>query len=120
MEINSLELKISKVLRIGVLVAGFFLLTSWILNTIDGGSSFFVFKDYDKIDLLSQIVIAKKNNQWGILIGFFGLSLLVMLPILRVALTTVLFFVQKDYKIGFVSILVLIFLMISFLLGVNL
>src|SRR5690606_11086149 len=108
MEVNSLELRISKVLRIGVLTAGLIMLMGWILTTIDGGASFFVFKQYDKLDLLSQIHIAQKNQQWGILTAFLGLGVLVLLPVIRVALTTILFFHQKEYKIGFISVLVLL------------
>ncbi|MFA5583803.1 MAG: DUF1634 domain-containing protein [Bacteriovoracaceae bacterium] len=117
MEVNDLELRISKVLRMGVLLSGVLLLLAWILNTIDGGTSLLIFKDYDRLELLSQLSIAYRNKQWGILIGFLGLGSLILLPVLRVTLTSILFFTQKEHKIGIISLLVLILLFISFLLG---
>jgi len=117
MEISDLELKISKVLRIGVFASGIIILVGWALTAMDGGTSLIIFKDYDQLDLLSQIAIAYKNGQWGILTSFFGLATLIILPVLRVLLTSILFFTQKEIKIGFISLLVLILLLISFLLG---
>jgi|SRR5690606_4059464 len=116
MEVNDLELRISKVLRMGVLLSGLLLLLAWVLNTIDG-TSLFIFKDYDHLELLSQLSIAYRNKQWGILIGFLGLGSLILLPVLRVTLTSILFFTEKEHKIGSISLLVLILLFISFLLG---
>lgn len=120
MEINDLEIKISKVLRIGVLLSGIIMISGWMLNTIEGGNSLFIFKDYDQLDLFTQVALAYKNKQWGILTSFLGLATLILLPVVRVALTTLLFFYQKETKIGFISLLVLILLFVSFYLGLNL
>lgn len=117
MEMSDLEMKISKVLRVGVFASGIIILLGWALTAMEGGTSLFIFKDYDQLDLLSQVAIAYKNKQWGILISFLGLGTLILLPVLRVLLTSILFFFQKEIKIGFISLLVLILLLISFLLG---
>lgn len=119
MEVNDLEIKISKVLRVGVLISGLIIISGWLINTIEDGSSLFIFKDYDQLDLSTQVAIAYKNKQWGILTSFFGLATLILLPVVRVALTSLLFFYQKETKIGFISLLVLTLLFISFYLGLN-
>lgn len=119
MIIEDLELRISKVLRIGVLISGLMLLVGWALTAIDGGSSLFIFKDYDQLALNVQLAIALKNNQWGILISFVGLATLILLPVTRVALTAILFFYQKEYKIGFIALFVLFLLTTSFFLGIK-
>lgn len=117
MKVNDLELKISKVLRVGVFTSGIIILIGWALTAYEGGATLLIFKDYDQLDLLSQVSIAYKNGQWGILTSFFGLATLITLPVLRVFLTSLLFFSQKEIKIGFISLLVLILLFISFILG---
>ncbi len=120
MVIEDLELKIAKILRIGILISGIVMLVGWILNAASGGSSLSTFKDYDHLELSAQLLIAYKNHQWGILISFFGLTLLVLLPLLRVFLTAILFFVQKEIRMGFIATFVFLSLITSFFLGVKL
>jgi uncharacterized membrane protein len=120
MEVNNLEIKISKVLRVGVLISGIILICGWMLTTIEGGSALVIFKDYDRLSLGAQVSIAYKNSQWGILTSFVGLATLILLPVLRVALTSLLFFYQKETRIGLLSLLVLLLLFVSFFLGLNL
>lgn len=119
MIIEDLELKIAKVLRMGVLISGILLILGWALTAFEGGSSLSIFKDYDQLSLIDQLTLALKNQQWGILLSFIGLASLILLPVTRVALTAILFFYQKEMKIGFIAIFVLLLLTTSFFLGLK-
>lgn len=120
MIIEELELKIAKILRIGILISGILMLTGWIINSVDSGTSLIIFKDYDQLDFGYQLLIAYRNKQWGILISFVGLAILVLLPLLRVFLTAILFFVQKETRMGFIASFVFLALITSFFLGIKL
>ena len=52
-------------------------------------------------------------------VAYFGLALLVMLPVARVLLTGILFFVQKDKVLGWIALAVFVVLVASFSLGVE-
>lgn len=119
-ELESLELKISKFLRIGVLAAGFLMLIGWLTQVIFNGTSFELLKTYHEISFNETLKIAINNNSWTELIAYLGLITLISLPIIRVFLTAILFVKQKEYILAGVASFVLIALLISFSLGIEL
>ncbi|MEA9355312.1 DUF1634 domain-containing protein [Bacteriovorax sp. PP10] len=119
-ELESLELKISKFLRLGVIVAGVFMLIGWISQLVFQEHSFELLKTYNAVSLGETLRIAFENNQWSELIAYLGLVILIALPITRVFLTAFLFVKQKEYVLAGIASFVLIALIVSFSLGIEL
>lgn len=119
-ELESLELKISKLLRAGVLAAGFLMLIGWIAHLVLKGSSFELLKTYNAVSIDETFKIAIANNSWSVLIAYLGLIILISLPITRVFLTAFLFLKQKEYILAGIASFVLIALLVSFSLGIEL
>lgn len=119
-ELESLELKISNFLRIGVLVAGLLMLIGWLTQLIFNGTSFELLKTYNAISFNETFKNAIHNNLWSELIAYLGLIILMTLPIIRVFLTAILFVKQKEYILAGIASFVLIALLISFSLGIEL
>lgn len=118
-ELESLELKISKFLRFGVILAGALILLGWVLNFKGGTTPFAAFEIYQQIpfqDLLSHYI---NEKNWGGLIALGGLISLISLPIIRVLLTAGLFIKQKEYALALIASLVLLGLTTGFFLGVE-
>ena len=119
-QLESLELKISKFLRYGVLVAGFFMLVGWLSQLVFHGSAFETLKTYHVMTLQETLLQAYAHQAWGEIISYFGLFLLISLPITRVFLTAVLFIKQKEYLLAGIAGFVLVALIVSFSLGIEL
>lgn len=116
-EIESLELKISKFLRAGVLVAAFFMFIGWMMQFKLTANPFFSFATYDQIPFTDMIQHHILRKNYGALISYFGLIVLISLPLIRVTLTGFLFLKQKEYILAAVAFLVLFGLIISFVFG---
>lgn len=119
-ELENLELKISKFLRYGVLVSGFFLAIGWISNFSLTENPYEHFKFYDYLPLQDILQLYFRNKEWGVLISYVGLGLLISLPLIRVLLTAFLFIKQKEYQLAAIATLVLICLVVSFSFGIDL
>lgn len=119
-DLQILELKIAKFLRAGVLVAGALLLAGWIgmiLNHSDGLTNFHEYREASLRELWELAVAAQ---HWPTLISYVGLGCLISLPVLRVLLTSVLFFRQSEKLLGSIALLVLLLLLFSFSQGIEL
>lgn len=119
-QLESLELKISKFLRLGVLVAGIFMLIGWLSHLFTQPDNFELFKTYHATTLSETLHSAYANGSWGELTAYLGLVILISLPITRVLLTALLFVKQKEYLLAGIASFVLIALVISFSLGIEL
>nr|BDT29722.1 DUF1634 domain-containing protein [Bacteriovorax sp. HI3] len=119
-QLESLELRISKFLRLGVIVAGLFMLIGWISQSINQPDSLLALKTYHSSTLSETLSNAWTTNSWGVLISYFGLAILISLPITRVFLTAVLFLKQKEYLLAGIAAFVLVALIVSFSLGIEL
>ena len=113
----SLELFIAKFLRYGVLFAGLLLLIGWMMQIDFQNDTFAAFAQYRHNPLSEQLKSAFGQGQWGLLIAYAGLGVLISLPIIRVALTTLVFLSEKDYALAACASLVLAGLAMSFALG---
>ncbi len=117
---ESLELKISKFLRAGVLLAGIFLAIGWISNLFLHGFNYEHLQTYHELSLLDALKAIVARGNWGDLIGYIGLGILIFLPISRVFLTAWLFIKQKEYLLAGIAGFVLVALIVSFTLGIEL
>lgn len=118
-EIESLELKISKFLRAGVIVAGFFLTLGWIMSFTFNPHVFYVFQDYDRIPFIEMLRHYVRRREWGPVVSYAGLIMLISLPILRVLLTMVMFIKLKEKYLAMIAALVLLGLIVSFSFGME-
>jgi uncharacterized membrane protein len=123
-ELVTLEMKISRFLRAGVLVAGVTMLIGWgwaVIESHAGWSDnpYAVFQTYHESPLGQELREAVQNRSWPVLISYLGLVMLISLPITRVFLTMVLFFRQKEKTLGFIALFVLFALIVSMLLGLE-
>lgn len=119
MTLYDLELKISKLLRVGVLVAGFVIAVGWVWDVIVSGDKLMQFKEYHAFSLADSVQQCLATGHYATLVTYFGLTLLVLLPAARVLLTGILFLIQKERVLGFIAISVFVVLVASFSLGIN-
>lgn len=117
--IETLELRIAKLLRVGVIIAGLLLLAGWLMQVKFSANPFFNFQTYDEISLIELFNFHLKNRQWGALVSYAGLMVLISLPLLRVILTTYLFLRQKEYHLAIIAFIVMIGLVVSMSLGIG-
>jgi uncharacterized membrane protein len=118
--LHDLELKISKMLRSGVYVAGMLLMVGWLWQLYKNGDTLADFKTYESRSLVETIHWAVVMHDRPILISMAGLVVLVLLPITRVFLTGVLFVKQKDRVLAVMAFAVFTCLVASFFLGIDL
>lgn len=119
MTLHDLELKIARLLRAGVLIAGLFIFIGWVWDISVTGDQLMNFKDYHSVSLIDSIRECISSGRYPILVTYFGLALLVLLPVTRVLLTGILFIIQKERILGFIAIFVFAVLVASFSLGIN-
>lgn len=119
-QLLSLELRISLLLRWGVLLAGAFMLIGWITLLDFSQNPLAEFHEYKGEGLKQSLQTALDNGQWGLLVAYLGLALLISLPLLRVLMTAVLFVKQKERVLAAIAFVVFATLILSFSLGIEL
>ncbi len=115
-----MDLKISKFLRIGVLISGLLMAAGWLFNLKWDSNIFLNYQEYDPIPLQNFILYHYNQGQWASLISYAGLIVLILLPLIRVLLTGIIFIRQKEYLLAIIAATVLIALCLSFSLGIEL
>jgi uncharacterized membrane protein len=116
-KIEEAEKTISQFLRAGVVVSGTLIFIGWISELNWHGNIFFTFEIYDQISLIDLLRLHLYREHWFPIISYVGLAALISLPLIRVLLTSVLFFRSKEYKLGFIALIV--FLGLSFSIGLG-
>lgn len=117
---EELEIKIAIFLRYGVFIAGFFMFVGWVINFKFSGDPFFGFSIYDQIPLIDLVDYYIRRKNYGALISYGGLAMLISLPLIRVLLTMVLFLKQKERNLALIALIVFMGLTISLFLGIEL
>ncbi|MGZ3769585.1 MAG: DUF1634 domain-containing protein [Bdellovibrio sp.] len=117
--IHLLELKVSHVLRSGVIISGCLLCIGWLWNlSLRNSSIMDKFKTYQvPVSFYESFHSALYTNDKGLLLALSGLLILVLLPVIRVFLTGIMFFHNKELRLAWISIFVFIALLGSFFLG---
>lgn len=120
-EIENLEAVIAKLLRAGVLLAGALLATGWFLQVIGGtGLSLGQLSSYASEPLFASTSRAWVEGNFAVLLAYAGLALLICLPVIRVALTAILFLKNGEKLLAFIAGIVFAALLASFALGIEL
>jgi uncharacterized membrane protein len=113
----ALELIIAKILRYGVLGAGFFMLAGWVSQIQFNGNPFVGFHDYRHMPMQEVLSGLFRDHNYGLLTSYFGLLILVTLPFIRVVMTMLLFLKQREFLLAGIALFVASALLISFSLG---
>lgn len=112
-DIRSTEEIIVKLLRIGVLISATLIMIGLIMMYIKGGA------DYKNSDIASFGVVFKGILEFEpVSIIMLGLLVLIITPVLRVAISLLVFAREKDYLYVKVTAVVLFILVISFFIGI--
>jgi uncharacterized membrane protein len=118
-DINKMELLISKFLRLGVIISGLIILSGWLMSFEADRNPFISLQSYQHFSLINSLEMNFILNNWGKVISYFGLMMLISLPTLRVFLSMILFIRHKEKMMAFLSLIVFIGLILSFLMGID-
>ena len=77
------------------------------------------FTDYHFVSLFDSVKECISSGRYALLVTYFGLALLVLLPVARVLLTGIFLLAQKERILGYIAIFVFVALVVSFSLGIN-
>jgi uncharacterized membrane protein len=114
-----LEVRISIFLRYGVLTAAALLALGWTFLRPTDGAFLSAFSSYHPAPLATVLSDAWQTSDWGMLVSYSGLIVLISLPILRVLMTAVLFWRQNERTMALLATMVLLSLIGGFFLGVG-
>ncbi len=117
--LETMELKISKFLRIGVLISGLIILTGWGLSFKPDADPFAPLQTYSSFNLIDSLQMHFILQNWGKIIAYVGLLFLISLPVIRVFLSIILFIKQKEKIMALIGAIVLVGLILSFRLGIE-
>ena len=118
-DIDKMELLISKFLRFGVIVSGLIILSGWLMSFEADRNPFTSLQSYQHFSLINSLEMNFILNNWGKVISYLGLMMLISLPILRVFLSMILFIRHKEKIMALLSLVVFIGLILSFLMGID-
>ena len=126
---ESMELKISRFLRVGVVTSGIFMLFGWLGNYLLHFTDsrmrdvFETLREYRLHPLIDQLMnhAARPFDMGSVFLfsSYIGLFILISLPIIRVLLTSVLLFKNREHTLAWIAVFVLVALIGSFYLGVT-
>lgn len=117
---EQLEIKIAVFLRYGGFIAGLFMFVGWTMNFKFSSDPYFGFSTYDQIPLIDLVEFYIRRKNYGALISYGGLAMLISLPLIRVLLTMVLFIRQKEGTLALIALIVFLGLLLSLFLGIEL
>lgn len=117
---HDLELRVAKLLRTGVILSGIIISIGWCWSLLTSGNDLFRFKEYHTVGFFESVHTCWQSGDYGSIVVYLGLAVLVMLPATRVLLAGILFITQKEKILGWLGVLVFIVLVTSFLLGTTL
>lgn len=113
-EKRDINVVISNILKAGVFVSSFFIITGITLSFIQGANGVLTVERYTFNEMLRGLV---SLNYYSYLM--FGIFLLILTPVLRILGLLYVYIEQKDYKFVRICILVLVILLVSLFLGVT-
>jgi uncharacterized membrane protein len=124
--VRRLELRIAVLLRAGVLASAglmaFGWAWEWVASAGDGlgsAEAFAALGNYQSRPLSAELASLVAAQAWPVLLCYFGLFLLVLLPLVRVFLTSILFARQREKLLSALAAGVFLALIASFFLGLE-
>ena len=113
-EKRDVNVVIANIIKTGVFVSSFFIITGITLSFIQGANGVLTVERYIFNEMLRGLV---SLNYYSYLM--FGIFLLILTPVLRILGLLYIYIEQKDYKFVRICILVLVILIVSLFLGVT-
>ena len=113
-EKRDVNVVIANIIKTGVFVSSFFIITGITLSFIQGANGVLTVERYTFSEMLRGLV---SLNYYSYLM--FGIFLLILTPVLRILGLLYIYIEQKDYKFVRICILVLVILIVSLFLGVT-
>ena len=113
-EKRDINIVIANIIKTGVFVSSFFIITGIILSFINGAENILTLDRYTFSEMLSGLF---SLNYYSYLM--FGIFLLILTPVLRILGLLYVYIEEKDYNFVRICILVLVILIVSLLLGVT-
>ena len=111
---RDINIVIANIIKTGVFVSSFFIITGIILSFIQGADGVLTLERYTFNEMLRGLV---SFNYYSYLM--FGIFLLILTPILRILGLLYVYIEEKDYKFVRICILVLVILIVSLMWGVT-
>ena len=111
---RDINIVISNIIKAGVFISSFFIITGIILSFIQGANGVLTIERYTFSEMLRGLV---GFNYYSYLM--FGIFLLILTPVLRILGLLYVYIEEKDYNFVRICILVLVILILSLLLGVT-
>ncbi|MGG4552425.1 DUF1634 domain-containing protein [Paenibacillus humicus] len=111
--VAEVEIAISKMLRIGIVLAGLVIVVGLVLFLVTGDSGYPGDTFPTSLPEIWRGIVELKS----VAIIEAGLILLILTPVFRVFVSMFAFIHEKDYRFVLISILVLVILALSFALG---
>ena len=111
---RDINIVISNIIKTGVFVSSFFIITGIVLSFIYGVDGVLTIERYTFSEMLKGLV---SLNYYSYLM--FGIFLLILTPVLRILGLLYVYIEEKDYNFVRICILVLAILIVSLLLGVT-
>ena len=113
-EKRDINIIISNIIKTGVFVSSFFIITGIILSFIQGANRVLTIERYTFSEMLRGLATL---NYYSYLM--FGIFLLILTPVLRILGLLYVYIEEKDYKFVRICVLVLVILIVSLMLGVT-
>ena len=114
-EKRDVNVVIANIIKTGVFVSSFFIITGISLSFIQGANGVLTVERYTFSEMLRGLV---SLNYYSYLM--FGIFLLILTPVLRILGLLYVYIKEEDYKFVRICILVLVILIVSLFLGVTL
>lgn len=114
---ENLEMRIAVLLRWGVIGAGILLALGIFLHPMMGANAFGIFHEYHQRTLMESVETNSLTASQ--MAAYAGLFWLISLPLIRVALTSFLFWRQKEKVLSIMAFVVLGLLLLSCALGLE-
>lgn len=113
-EKRDINIVIANIIKTGVFVSSFLIITGIILSFIQGADGVLTVERYTFNEMLRGLV---SFNYYSYLM--FGIFLLILTPVLRILGLLYVYIEEKDYNFVRICILVLVILIVSLMLGVT-
>ena len=111
---RDINVVISNILKTGVFISSFFIITGIILSFIHGVDGVWTIERYTFIEMIKGLTTL---NYYSYLM--FGIFLLILTPVLRIIGLLYVYLEEKDFRFVRICLLVLIILIFSLMLGVT-
>ena len=111
---RDINIVISNIIKTGVFISSFFIITGIILSFINGAENILTTDRYTFSEMITGL---SSLNYYSYLM--FGIFLLILTPVLRILGLLYVYIMEKDSNFIRICILVLVILTISLFLGVT-